>query len=225
MNKLSILKKGMSVLLLSTLLVSCDTSVEATKIDSTKTVVTNSVSNSNSSVSNSNSSVSNNSSISSQGTNESKPIPGQFKGTMSDVKIIDSEGKEVSLIEATKGKKTILVFYTSWCSDCRLRVPYLNNSYSKNKDKVNYIFINVTDNQNRETRESGMKYHKGNFYQFPYYSLDSKDSNLTIGVSRIPAVLAFNEKGILIDYMIETFTQEETDAFVKKLVDSKTSGQ
>lgn len=206
MMKKSLVKTLTAVFSAIILLTSCssgDKGSEVTKAKESK-VVTGEIKKEDTSVNE----VSKAQSSSSNGGKEKKYNLDQFAKNMSDIKVYDSENKEIALLDLTRGKNTIIMYYTSWCPDCTERVPYLNALYDKNKEDINILFLNIVD-EDRESRESGMKYHKSNFYQFPYYSVHIKDANKVVGVTKIPVILSFDKEGKLKDGMIEKFTKDE----------------
>lgn len=65
-----------------------------------------------------------------------------------DFTLNDFDGKPVSF-SSFKGKKVVLVFWASWCPDCRAEVPGLKAMYDK-ADKGKVAFVSVSFDRSLE---------------------------------------------------------------------------
>ena len=65
-----------------------------------------------------------------------------------DFTLNDIDGKPVSLSDF-KGKKVVLVFWASWCPDCRAEVPELKAMMASRKAK-DVVFVNVSFDRKEE---------------------------------------------------------------------------
>lgn len=89
---------------------------------------------------------------------------GLEKGNLApDFELVTPEGKPVKLSDF-KGKKVILNFWATWCPPCRAEIPDIQNFYSKNKDEVVVLGVNLTGsekdsgNVTRFIKEFGMSF-------------------------------------------------------------------
>lgn len=57
-----------------------------------------------------------------------------------DFQLGDLEGKTVKLSDFL-GKQVVLVFWASWCPDCRKEIPQLKEMYAKHGKKVQFVSI------------------------------------------------------------------------------------
>lgn len=57
-----------------------------------------------------------------------------------DFKLDNLDGKAVKLSDF-RGKTVVLVFWASWCPDCRREIPELKEMYAKHGSKVQFVSI------------------------------------------------------------------------------------
>jgi len=62
------------------------------------------------------------------------------------VQLPNLENKLVSLYSLIGKKPTILVFFTSWSDTCGREIKFLQNKYSKNKDKFEIVAVSFDNN-------------------------------------------------------------------------------
>jgi peroxiredoxin len=72
-----------------------------------------------------------------------------------DFTLKDLKGKEVSL-SSLKGRRVVLVFWASWCPDCRAEVPELKEMHEK-ADPLETVFVSVSFDRDFKTLESFAK--------------------------------------------------------------------
>jgi thiol-disulfide isomerase/thioredoxin len=102
-------------------------------------------------------------------------------------------GDRVDTLSGLKGKKIFINFWNTWCPPCREEMPDLNQLYIANKDKVEFIFINIAP---QEKSVDEIEYFlKNNKLQIPVY-LD-KDASVTqaYGIRSIPATVVIGTGG------------------------------
>ena len=111
-----------------------------------------------------------------------------------DFTLNDITGKPVSL-SSFRGRKVVLVFWASWCPDCRAEVPQLKALYAAaNPKKVAFVSVSFD-----RTLEALQKYVAEN--ELPgvqlYESAGKKESKVSAdyGVKWIPALYLIDEKG------------------------------
>ena len=111
-----------------------------------------------------------------------------------DFALQDVNGKTFKLSDF-QGRKVVLVFWASWCPDCRAEVPQLKAMHAAaNPEKV--VFVSVSFDR---TLEALKKYVAEN--ELPgvqlYDGSGKKDSKVSadFGVKWIPALFLLDEKG------------------------------
>lgn len=70
-------------------------------------------------------------------------------GTAPDFELADVEGKSVRLSDF-RGKSVVLVFWASWCPDCRAEVPELKAMHAS-ADPAEYEFVSVSFDKDIDT--------------------------------------------------------------------------
>lgn len=108
-----------------------------------------------------------------------------------------------------EGKPIVVVFWASWCGDCKEQMPFMKDymKWSKKYDDVIFLFINKTDGE-KETRESAISY-------FNELGMDGQlffDEGLTtykqLGIHNIPTTLFLDENGIITAWSPRQITKE-----------------
>ncbi len=82
-----------------------------------------------------------------------------------------SEGKEITLSQLVKEKPVMLVFWTTWCVNCKKEIPEINSILDKYADKLYVLGVNIA-----EERELVLKFKEK--YQHRYDSLLDIDSKV-----------------------------------------------
>lgn len=143
---------------------------------------------------------------------------GQYE-KIPDIRLEDAEGKE-HLLSEYAGRKTVLVFWASWCEDCQKQMPHMKDymKIANAIDDIQFIFVNKTDGQ-KETRESAISY---------FDTLDIKadlmfDYNLyaydALGMHNIPTTYFLDEEGVIISWAPKQIESESVfQAYIQDLV-------
>lgn len=84
-----------------------------------------------------------------------------------ELKFMDIEGNEVKLSGFTD-KPMVLNYWTSWCSECNVVMPYFQEMYELYGDKVNFVMLNGLDND-KETEQMALEYWAENEYTMPMF--------------------------------------------------------
>ena len=111
-----------------------------------------------------------------------------------DLTLNDIDGKSVSLKDF-KGKKVVLVFWASWCPDCRAEVPEIKAMHAS-ADPKKVAFVSISFDRTKEAFE---KYVREN--ELPGVQLfdpaGKKDSAVAndFKVRWIPSLYVIDEKG------------------------------
>ena len=88
----------------------------------------------------------------------------------------DADGNEVKLSDFS-GKPVVLNFWASWCPPCRAEMPDFEEMYKEYGDRINFIFVNLTDGS-RETKETADKFIAEQGFSFPiYYDVNGEGSD------------------------------------------------
>lgn len=111
-----------------------------------------------------------------------------------DFTLNDIDGKPVS-IKDFQGKKVVLVFWASWCPDCREEIPLLEQMQAK-ADPAKLAFVSVSFDRKEETWKKFVKDNHMSGVQL-FDAAGKKDSTVgtDYGVKWIPALYLIDEKG------------------------------
>lgn len=108
-----------------------------------------------------------------------------------------------------EGKPVVVVFWASWCSDCKEQMPFMKDymKWSKNYEEVTFLFINKTDGE-KETRESATSY----FNKLGIKGGQFFDEGLTayeqLGIHNIPTTLFLDANGIITAWSPKQITKD-----------------
>ena len=117
------------------------------------------------------------------------------KGTPApDFTLNDIDGKPVSL-GSFLGKKVVLVFWASWCPDCRAEVPLLKEMLAQS-DPAKVAFVSVSFDRKEEVWKNYVKENEMGGVQL-FDASGKKDSRVgdAYHVQWIPALYLIDEKG------------------------------
>lgn len=115
-----------------------------------------------------------------------------------DFVVVDESGKSVKLSEM-KGKPVVLNLWASWCPPCKAEMPDFEKAYSKYKDEIFFMMVNMTDNQ-KETVEKAKAHIEENGYTFPVYYDTEYSAAIAYQASSIPMTFFIDKDGNLITY-------------------------
>src|SRR5215831_1214570 len=71
-----------------------------------------------------------------------EPVPGQ-KVALHGVLVDLTQGGDVDLAAATRGKKTLVFLWDTWCSVCTSKVPDMNRAYRALQGRDDVRFVSV----------------------------------------------------------------------------------
>ena len=103
----------------------------------------------------------------------------------SQIKYLD--GGELKSVEIGKGKKTVVHFFSSWCSDCRREMPDANEVLSKAGE--NFRIYYLTDDSPERIAQMSKK------YKIPFETYQINKSLKNVGVYYIPLTYFIDENG------------------------------
>ena len=94
---------------------------------------------------------------------------------------------ELKSVEIGKGKKTVVHFFASWCSDCRREMPDANKVLSKAGE--NFRIYYLTDDSPERMAQMSKK------YKIPFETYQINKSLKNVGVYYIPLTYFIDENG------------------------------
>lgn len=111
-----------------------------------------------------------------------------------DFTLNDIDGKPVSLSQF-KGKKVVLVFWASWCPDCRAEVPELKAMMASRKAK-DVVFVSISFDRTLEALQNYVKDNQIGGYQL-FDPAGKKDSAVgaAYNVKWIPSLYLVGKDG------------------------------
>ena len=114
-----------------------------------------------------------------------------------DFTLLDKDGNEVSLSDY-KGKKTLVMFFGTWCGYCRQELPYLQE-YANSHDDLNILLVSHPDSGiNNETQESVDQFMEENGYTMDYVYDTGGSVSMYFTGGTYPANFFFNSDGSLL---------------------------
>ena len=123
--------------------------------------------------------------------------------------------KEINL-DDFKGKKAVwLVFWATWCPNCKAEIPALKNLYEKYKNKLEIIGINVAFNDSIKKSKEYIKK-----YNIPYDIIFSSEISRQYGIIGTPTQIAIdiNGKVVFIGVNIpKNLKEEDINKLIQKL--------
>lgn len=110
-----------------------------------------------------------------------------------DFSLPDITGKTVSLQTILQNKRPIaLVFWASWCSECRKQLPDINAAAKKYADKLQFFGINTNDSM-----AGAIAYVKKESIEFPVLVDASGVVADSYGVIGVPTVVLIDKNGVI----------------------------
>ena len=139
-----------------------------------------------------------------------------------DIKFTDAEGNSYGYEDFT-GKPSVIVFWASWCEDCKEQMPQMQEymNVSQEYGDVQFIFVNRLDGS-KETMESAVEYFDGLGLDVKTYYDEDKESFDALGIKNIPTTLFLDEKGDIASWSAKQIvTTGEFEAHLKQLFQGK----
>lgn len=114
------------------------------------------------------------------------------------------DGKEVRLSEL-KGKGVFLNFWGTWCKPCEKEMPYMENQYSKYKEKnVEILAVNIG-----ESDLSVSTFVERHGLSFPIL-MDRKSVIVDLyNIGPIPTTILIDAEGKIVDSITGTMTEQD----------------
>lgn len=122
----------------------------------------------------------------------------------------DTAGNDFNSKEFT-GKQSILVFFGSYCNDCKQILPVIEEVWKKMKNDPEFLLIPIS---RRETAEDVINYWKANEFTMPFY-LDQKGEVFSLFAnSTIPRIYIINSSNV-----VEWMSVESLDLTAGELIE------
>lgn len=141
------------------------------------------------------------------------------------LKLMDKDGKEVSLADYA-GKKVYINFWASWCEPCRAEMPHLEKIYQKYKDNKDYAFLSVTspkdakfNNANAldEDQKTIMATAKKAGITYPVLFDQKDNAMLSYGLRAFPSHIFINSDGTVNKVFSGELNEDTLEAGLKGL--------
>ncbi len=121
----------------------------------------------------------------------------------------DMDGKSVDLASVIGNKPIMLVFWASWCPNCRSEVPKVNALRKKFQQQgMQFLGVNVGHNDSVAKARRFM-----DKYQMSYPVVFDKDSAISheYAIQGVPTVLVANKQGIIVfkNYGVPEITDKD----------------
>lgn len=143
-----------------------------------------------------------------------------------DFEVNNAKGEKVKVSDLGSGKPKLIVFFASWCPNCRAELPILNKMYNKYKDYIEFIPVSLvgTFDESVEKVENLMKELD---LQLPYY-FDEYNAGMSVfDLKNIPSTVAVgaDQQNLLIDITtnqekLYSYVGAATEADMQKIIDA-----
>lgn len=154
---------------------------------------------------------SSNSSNSNTNTTEPQKVP------VPEITVFDIDGNPHKLTDF-KGKPIIMNFWATWCGYCKMEMPTFQKMYEKYGDDINFLIINMTDND-RETVEKASEYIKSEGFTFPvYYDKNMSVAN-TYRVMSLPMTILIDADGYHAAHAVGAMDEDTLQEGIDMLLD------
>lgn len=118
----------------------------------------------------------------------------QVGGAAPDFTLKTPSGAAVSLSDL-RGRPTVLNFFASWCTDCRLEAPAMNALYRRVRGQVAFYGIDATEVDSAAGAASfARQYHLA----YPYLLDTTGDVTQAYGVIGLPVTFFLNADGKIV---------------------------
>lgn len=123
------------------------------------------------------------------------------------------DGNTIHLSE-TKGKPTLIYFWTSWCGYCKRELSTIQEVYEQYHNQINLITINITKSDNLEQVS---QYVKENQFTFPTLLDEYGDVSRTYQILGTPTSFFINQDGYIEKKFIGNIPNNELDQWLNQL--------
>lgn len=120
-----------------------------------------------------------------------------------DFTVFDYDNKEVKLSDYF-GKPIVLNMWASWCSPCKMEMPYFEQAYKDNKD-IQFLMVNMTAGDNINDAKALIE-NEG--YTFPVLFDKNGEAASVYGASSLPMTIFIDKNGDLVTYAVGALSAE-----------------
>ena len=113
-----------------------------------------------------------------------------------DFRLRTLKGKEVSLGELRRGRKTVIFFWATWCPHCRVALTKLDQQkYDIENKKIKLILVDVGESEQIVNR-----YMEKNNIDMDVFMDEKSEVTEAYGVVGLPTFCFINKEGIIKDF-------------------------
>ncbi len=102
------------------------------------------------------------------------------------------------------GKPIVLNLWASWCSPCKLEMPYFEEAYKENED-IQFLMVNMTTGDSQSDAE---KLIKDEGYTFPVLYDIYGEAAYAYGASSLPMTIFIDKNGDVVTYAVGALSKE-----------------
>ncbi len=118
-----------------------------------------------------------------------------MRNMAADFTCYDAEGNPVTLREM-RGKPVVVNFFASWCSPCRMEMPYFEQCYLQYGEQVTFMMVNLCAFGN-DTKENGQKMVEAGGWTFPVYFDTDGEAATNYAIRSMPTTIFVSADGQL----------------------------
>lgn len=112
--------------------------------------------------------------------------------------------KQTVSLDELRGQPLVLNFWATWCSPCRVEMPYIEAAFNQKGEEVRFIAINLGDKEGKAKQ----------FVQYMGMSFTvALDSDLAVGnaynVRYIPTTFFIDREGVIRHIKVGPFSSED----------------
>jgi cytochrome c biogenesis protein CcmG/thiol:disulfide interchange protein DsbE len=129
----------------------------------------------------------------------------------------DSDGKTVTLADY-KGKVVLLNFWATWCSPCKIEIPWFVEFEQKYKDR-GFAVVGVSVDE--EGWEAVKPYLEKNRVNYRILLGDEKIAEAYGGLESLPTTYVLDEQGRVVSTHIGLVSKSEYENEIRQLLDAR----
>lgn len=133
-----------------------------------------------------------------------------------DFTVYDAEGNAVSLSDFSE-KPIVINFWATWCGYCVQSFPKYEKAVEEYGDKVDFLFINVTDGH-QETIEEAKEFIEKNGYKVPAYYDTELSATHAYGAYSLPATGFITKSGVFAGGQLGAMSEETLFSYIDQLL-------